>query len=140
MADQRDFPRIRRRRLLRAGGVDVRQPDSGSIKRITAQAGRLRTLAAPDDATVTSRITEIDELDRLRSRRPVARCTEAKHDEFVAFPAPAGRKGGATYRYWPGLAVMKGAPDVDEAKALIDYLGQPKHRSPPPAASISFPW
>ena len=35
---------------------------SGSLKRLTAQAGRLRTLAAPDDATVTSRITEIDEL------------------------------------------------------------------------------
>jgi adenylate cyclase len=35
---------------------------SGSLKRITAQADRLRKLAAPDDATVTSRITEIDEL------------------------------------------------------------------------------
>src|SRR5438105_508661 len=35
---------------------------SGSLKRVTAQARGLRTLAAPDDATVTSRITEIHEL------------------------------------------------------------------------------
>jgi adenylate cyclase len=35
---------------------------SGSLKRVTAQAGRLRTLAAPDDATVTSHIAEIHEL------------------------------------------------------------------------------
>jgi len=34
---------------------------SGSLRRITAQAGRLRTLAAAD-ATVTSRVTEIHEL------------------------------------------------------------------------------
>jgi adenylate cyclase len=35
---------------------------SNSLKRITAQAGRLRTLAAPDDAPVTSRVAEIHEL------------------------------------------------------------------------------
>jgi len=37
---------------------------STSLKRITAQASRLRTLAAPDDAPVTSHIAEIDELGR----------------------------------------------------------------------------
>jgi adenylate cyclase len=37
---------------------------SGSLKRITAQASRLRTLAAPDDAPVTSHIAEIHELGR----------------------------------------------------------------------------
>src|SRR5215831_4484630 len=37
---------------------------STSLKRITAQASRLRTLAAPDDAPVTSRVTEIGELGR----------------------------------------------------------------------------
>jgi len=37
---------------------------SGSLKRITAQASRLRTLAAPDDMPVTSRVAEIDELGR----------------------------------------------------------------------------
>ena len=35
---------------------------SNSLKRITAQAGRLRTLAAPDDTPVTSRVAEIHEL------------------------------------------------------------------------------
>jgi adenylate cyclase len=35
---------------------------STSLKRITAQASRLRTLAAPVDAPVTSRVAEIDEL------------------------------------------------------------------------------
>src|SRR5271168_5078432 len=37
---------------------------STSLKRITAQASRLRTLAAPDDAPVTSRVAEIHELGR----------------------------------------------------------------------------
>jgi adenylate cyclase len=37
---------------------------STSLKRITAQAGRLRTLAAPDDAPVTSRVAEIHELGK----------------------------------------------------------------------------
>jgi adenylate cyclase len=37
---------------------------SGSLKRITAQASRLRTLAAPDDMPVTSRVSEIHELGR----------------------------------------------------------------------------
>jgi adenylate cyclase len=37
---------------------------STSLKRITAQASRLRTLAAPDDAPVTSHVVEIDELGR----------------------------------------------------------------------------
>jgi adenylate cyclase len=35
---------------------------SASLKRVTAQAGGLRTLAAPDGATVTSHIAEIHEL------------------------------------------------------------------------------
>jgi adenylate cyclase len=38
---------------------------SHSLKRITAQASRLRTLAAPDDAPVTSRVMEIHELGRV---------------------------------------------------------------------------
>ena len=37
---------------------------SGSLKRITAQASRLQTLAAPDDVPVTSRVAEIHELGR----------------------------------------------------------------------------
>jgi adenylate cyclase len=37
---------------------------STSLKAITAQAGRLRRLAAPDDMPVTSHVAEIDELGR----------------------------------------------------------------------------
>jgi adenylate cyclase len=37
---------------------------SRSLKRITVQASRLRTLAAPDDMPVTSRVAEIHELGR----------------------------------------------------------------------------
>jgi adenylate cyclase len=37
---------------------------STSLKQITAQAIRLRTLAAPDDKAVTSHVAEIDELGR----------------------------------------------------------------------------
>ena len=37
---------------------------STSLKRITAQASRLQTLAAPDDVPVTSRVAEIHELGR----------------------------------------------------------------------------
>jgi adenylate cyclase len=37
---------------------------STSLKQITAQASRIRTLAAPDDAPITSRVAEIDELGR----------------------------------------------------------------------------
>jgi adenylate cyclase len=38
---------------------------SRSLKRITAQASRLRALTAPDDAPVTSRVAEIHELGRV---------------------------------------------------------------------------
>jgi adenylate cyclase len=38
---------------------------AASLQRITGQAGRLRTLAAPDEAPVTSRIAEIHELGRV---------------------------------------------------------------------------
>jgi adenylate cyclase len=40
---------------------------SGALKRITVQASRLQTLAAPDEAPVTSLVTEIHELGRTMS-------------------------------------------------------------------------
>jgi len=59
----------------------------------------------------------------------VARVLDAlrqKPDEFVAFPAPAGPKGRGYMPVLAGLAVLKGAPDMSEAMALIDYLAQPQ--------------
>jgi multiple sugar transport system substrate-binding protein len=59
----------------------------------------------------------------------VARVLDAlrrKPDDFVAFPAPAGPKGRAYMPVLAGLAVVKGAPDMSGAMALIDYLTQPQ--------------
>jgi multiple sugar transport system substrate-binding protein len=59
----------------------------------------------------------------------IARVLDAlrqKPDEFVAFPAPAGPKGRGYMPVLAGLAVVKGAPDVNGAMALIDYLTRPE--------------
>jgi multiple sugar transport system substrate-binding protein len=59
----------------------------------------------------------------------IARVLDAlrqKPDEFVAFPGPAGPKGRGYMPALAGLAVVKGAPDVNGAMALIDYLEQPE--------------
>jgi multiple sugar transport system substrate-binding protein len=59
----------------------------------------------------------------------VARVLDAlrqKPDEFIAFPAPAGPKGRGYMPVLAGLAVLKGAPDMSGATALIDYLTQPQ--------------
>jgi multiple sugar transport system substrate-binding protein len=59
----------------------------------------------------------------------IARVIDAlrqKPDQFVAFPAPAGPKGRGYMPVLAGLAVLKGAPDMSEAMALIDYLTEPQ--------------
>jgi multiple sugar transport system substrate-binding protein len=59
----------------------------------------------------------------------VARVRDAlrqKPEEFVAFPAPAGPKGRGYMPVLAGLAVLKGAPDMNGAMALIDYLTWPE--------------
>ena len=53
---------------------------SGSLKRITAQAIRLRTLAMPDDVPVTSHVSEIHELGRTMA---VAERTIGSFARFV---------------------------------------------------------
>ena len=49
-----------------------------------------------------------------------------KPNEFVAFPVPAGPKGRGYMPVLAGLAVVKGAPDISGAMALIDYLTKPE--------------
>jgi multiple sugar transport system substrate-binding protein len=59
----------------------------------------------------------------------IARVLDAlrqKPDQFVAFPAPAGPKGRGYMPVLAGLAVVKGAPDMNGAVALIDYLAEPE--------------
>ena len=69
-------------------------------------------------------------LDALRQRP----------DDFVAFPAPAGPKGRGYMPVLAGLSILKGAPNTNEAMALIDYLTSLRHRSRRRAASASFQW
>src|SRR5690606_969091 len=47
-------------------------------------------------------------------------------DSFVAFPAPAGPAGRGFMPVLAGLGIPQGAPNVDGAIALIDYLTQPE--------------
>jgi multiple sugar transport system substrate-binding protein len=59
----------------------------------------------------------------------VARVLDAlrkKPDEFIAFPAPSGPKGRGYMPALAGLAVLKGAREVSEAMAVIDYLTKPQ--------------
>jgi multiple sugar transport system substrate-binding protein len=59
----------------------------------------------------------------------IARVLDAlrrKPDQFVAFPAPAGPKGRGYMPVLAGLAVLKGAPDINGAMGLIDYLTYPE--------------
>jgi len=58
----------------------------------------------------------------------IARVRDAlrqKPGEFVAFRAPAGPKGRGYMPVLAGLAVLKGAPDMNGAMGLIDYLTRP---------------
>jgi multiple sugar transport system substrate-binding protein len=57
----------------------------------------------------------------------IARMLDAlrqKPEEFVAFPAPAGPRARGYMPVLAGLAVLKGAPDMSGAMALVDYLTQ----------------
>lgn len=49
-----------------------------------------------------------------------------KPGEFVVFPPPGGPKGRGYMPILVGLAVAKGAPDQNNAMALIDYLTEPR--------------
>jgi multiple sugar transport system substrate-binding protein len=59
----------------------------------------------------------------------IARVLDAlrqKPDDFVTFPAPAGPKGRGYMPVLAGLAVVRDAPDINGAMALIEYLTQPQ--------------
>lgn len=72
----------------------------------------------------------------------IARLGEAfnqKPDDFVAFPAPAGPKGRAFMPVLAGVAVPKGAPDVEASKALVKYMMQPDTQVATLVATNFFP-
>jgi multiple sugar transport system substrate-binding protein len=49
-----------------------------------------------------------------------------KPDDFVVFPSPAGPKGRGFITVIAGLAIPKGAPHIDLAKKLVEYLTRPE--------------
>lgn len=72
----------------------------------------------------------------------VARIGDAfnqRPDDFVAFPAPAGPKGRAFMPVVAGIAVPRTAPDMDQAKALVDYMLKPETQIATLRATNFFP-
>ncbi len=63
----------------------------------------------------------------------------AKPDEFVAFPAPAGPKGRGFMPVVAGLAIPQGAPDAAGAAKLIEYLTRPEVQVRTLRATAFFP-
>ncbi|HTN63391.1 MAG TPA: ABC transporter substrate-binding protein [Devosia sp.] len=58
----------------------------------------------------------------------IARLADAfnqRPDDFVAFPAPSGPAGRGFMPVLAGIAVPKGAPDMDASLALVKYMMQP---------------
>jgi multiple sugar transport system substrate-binding protein len=59
----------------------------------------------------------------------IARLADAfnqRPDDFVAFPAPAGPAGRGFMPVLAGIAVPKGAPDMEASLALVRYMMQPE--------------
>lgn len=72
----------------------------------------------------------------------IARLGEAfnqKPDDFVAFPAPAGPKGRAFMPVLAGMAIPKGAPDMEASRALVKYMMQPETQAATLLATNFFP-
>ncbi|MCU0909409.1 MAG: ABC transporter substrate-binding protein [Rhodobacteraceae bacterium] len=60
-------------------------------------------------------------------------------DDFVAFPAPAGPQGRAFMPVVAGIAVMQTAPDMEQAKELVNYMLSPETQIATLRATNFFP-
>jgi multiple sugar transport system substrate-binding protein len=60
-------------------------------------------------------------------------------DDFVAFPAPAGPQGRAFMPVVAGIAVMQTAPDMEQAKQLVNYMLSPETQIATLRATNFFP-
>lgn len=69
----------------------------------------------------------------------LANAFNERPDDFVAFPAPAGPEGRGFMPVLAGVAIPTTAPDMDKAKALIDYLMQPEVQIATLKATNFFP-
>lgn len=72
----------------------------------------------------------------------VARLADAfnqRPEDFVAFPVPEGPMGRGFMPVLAGLAIPKGAPDMDSATALVTYMMQPETQVATLLATNFFP-
>ena len=56
----------------------------------------------------------------------LAQAFNDRPDDFVAFPAPAGPTGRGFMPVLAGVAIPRTAPDMDAAKALVQYMLKPE--------------
>ncbi len=72
----------------------------------------------------------------------IARLADAfnqRPDDFVAFPVPAGPQGRGFMPVLAGLAIPKGAPDIEASRRLVQYMMQPEQQVATLLATNFFP-
>jgi multiple sugar transport system substrate-binding protein len=72
----------------------------------------------------------------------IARLADAfnqRPDDFVAFPVPEGPEGRGFMPVLAGMAIPKGAPDIEQSKELVKYMMQPEQQVATLLATNFFP-
>ena len=69
----------------------------------------------------------------------LAQAFNDRPDDFVAFPAPAGPAGRGFMPVLAGVAIPRTAPDMDAAKALVEYMLLPETQIATLRATNFFP-
>ena len=69
----------------------------------------------------------------------LAQAFNERPDDFVAFPAPAGPTGRGFMPVLAGVAIPRTAPDMDAAKALVEYMLMPETQIATLRATNFFP-
>jgi len=69
----------------------------------------------------------------------LAQAFNDRPDDFVAFPAPAGPTGRGFMPVLAGVAIPRTAPDMDAAKALVEYMLKPETQIATLRATNFFP-
>ena len=69
----------------------------------------------------------------------LAQAFNERPDDFVAFPAPAGPMGRGFMPVLAGVAIPRTAPDMDAAKALVQYMLKPETQIATLRATNFFP-
>ena len=69
----------------------------------------------------------------------IADAFNERPDDFIAFPAPAGPTGRGFMPVLAGLAIPETAPDMQAARALVEYMLQPETQIATLRATNFFP-